>query len=266
MVAEDVARRFDSAEGRVPPELLGAMRDACLEGGLAQRALLAPAAARFCGADPADALPAAASVTMLSGAVGCHLGLEGMPLAGTSAGDICRKHGPVLAILAGDALVPMAMGVLAAECGRHSVMLVSAASVAMGTTGVLGSASLLAGGSTSGDLPPELEDDQGHMGLSPLARFAAWGGALLAGAAREMADDCALAGLHAGRALDVLESDGPGPDRVFEARSELDRARELVGTGQRADLFAAVIDAVGRHFPSRSDELFFRTAPPGDGV
>jgi hypothetical protein len=259
MVAGDVARRLDSIDDRVPEELRQAMRDACLGEGMAQRALLAPAAARLCGAEPADAMPVAAAVALLSGAVGCHLGLEGMPLAGAAAGEVRRRHGPVLAILAGDALVPMAAGVLAAECGRHSVMLVNAASVAMGATGVLGSLSLMVRQSGSEEAPPEVESDQGHMGLSPLARLAAWGGALMAGAPKEMADDCALAGLHTGRALDLLESDGPGPDQVFEARSELDRARELVGTGSRADIFSAVIDAVGRHFPSRSDELFFRS-------
>ena len=245
-------------EGRSPDRLLAAMRDACLGRGMAQRALLAPAAAVRCGGEPRDAIPVASAVALLSGAVCCHLGLEGMPLARAAAGEVCSKHGPVLAILAGDALLPMAMSVLSSECGRHSLMLVDAAAVAMGTTGVLGSLSFLVRRMEGDPVPVEDEGDQGLMVLSSLARLAARGGALVVGAPEELADDCALAGLCTGRALDLLESDGPGREQLFEARAELDRARELVGSGDRARLFGQVIDAVGRHFPSRSDELFFQ--------
>ncbi len=257
-LSADISRRLDRLEGKCPDRLLAAMGSACLGRGMAQRALLAPAAAVRCGGEPRDAIPVASAVALLSGAVCCHLGLEGMPLARAAAGEVCRHHGPVLSILAGDALVPMAMSILASECGRHSVMLVDAAAVAMGTTGVLGSLSFLVRRMEGDPVPVEDEGDQGLMGLSPLARLAARGGALVVGAPEELADDCALAGLCTGRALDLLESDGPGREQLFEARTELDRARELVGAGDSARLFGQVIDAVGRHFPSRSDELFFQ--------
>ncbi len=258
-LSADVSRRLDALEGKAPDRLLAAMRSACLGRGMAQRALLAPAAAIRSGGDPADGVPVASAVALLSGAVCCHLGLEGMPLASAAAGEVCHDHGPVLSILAGDALVPMAMSILASECGRHSVMLVDAAGVAMGATGVLGSLSFLVRSMEGDSVPMEDEGDQGLMGLSPLARLAARGGALVVGAPEELADDLALAGLCTGRALDLLESDGPDREQLFEARSELDRARELVGSGDRARLFGQVIDAVGRHFPSRSDELFFQS-------
>lgn len=233
------------------------MEDACLGPAMVQRALLAPAAARVCAGEDEPSMPVAAAVALLSGAVCCHLGLEGMPLARAAAGRVRRDHGDVLAILAGDALVPMAMSILAGECGRHSVMLLDTAAVAMGTTGVLGSLSFLVGKTSGRSVPVQEEDDQGLMGLSPLARLAAAGGALAVGAPEEQVDDCALAGLCVGRALDILESDGPGRDRLYQAQAELDRARELVGTSERSVLFHQLIDATGRHFPSRSDELFF---------
>jgi hypothetical protein len=227
--------------------------------GTVESSLLACASSAWCGATAETGMPVAVAAQILRSAIAAHAALPGFDLE-PHLHPLWRDHGQSSAILAGDALIPLAFLHLARTCGAHSSLLVQDAALALGGGGILAGLSLeldLAAGEAGRPLPPS-----GVFRLhgGRLAQFAASGGARLAGAPREMLDDAALAGYKTGLALDMLTRDSAGPGQTIsrtasaEASTILDDALSIVGSGPEGELFRRIIDAVWDHSGNRDHD------------
>jgi hypothetical protein len=227
--------------------------------GTVEPSLLACASSAWCGATAEAGMPVAVAAQILRSAISAHASLPGFDLE-PHVHPLWKDHGQASAILAGDALIPLAFLHLARACGAHSSLLVQDAALALGGGGLLAGLSLeldLADGSVGRPLPPS-----GVFRLhgGRLAQFAASGGARLAGAPREMLDDAALAGYKTGLALDMLTRDSTGPGQTIsrtasaEASTILDDALSIIGSGPEGELFRRIIDAVWDHSGNRDHD------------
>ncbi|MEQ8849792.1 polyprenyl synthetase family protein [Botrimarina sp.] len=108
-----LAESLADAPGR-PPRLIEAMRYAVLGPGKRLRPRLALLAARACGGDPADALPAACAVEMIHAYSLVHDDLPAMDDDDLRRGrpTVHRQFDEATAILAGDALLALAFETL----------------------------------------------------------------------------------------------------------------------------------------------------------
>jgi hypothetical protein len=227
--------------------------------GALESSLLACASSTWCGATAETGMPVAVAAQVLRSALSAHASLPGFDLE-PHVHPLWREHGQASAILAGDALIPLAFHHLTKTCGAHSSLLVQDAALALGGGGILAGLSLeldLSDSSVTRPLP--------HSGVfrlhgGRLAQFAASGGARLAGAPREMLDDAALAGYKAGLALDMLTRDSSGPGRTIsrtasaEASTILDDALSIIGSGPEGELFRRIIDAIWDHSGNREHD------------
>ncbi len=209
--------------------------------------LLACAASEWCGCPRATGMPVAVAALMLRAGISVHLSLPGFVAMHDSVPDLLEKRDDVTAILAGDALLALAMEHIAENGGRHATRLLSEAVRATGANGMLAGLSL------------KLDQQEEDISLVPdgrsiweitsgqIARFAAQGGALLAGASDTMLDDAAQIGLLTGRAWYLVENaesssekrDGRNP--MFEARTLMEEAETITGHGPEANLFHSIM-------------------------
>ncbi len=209
--------------------------------------LLACAASEWCGHPRATGMPVAVAALMLRAGISVHLTLPGFITAHDSIPDLLEEQDDVTAILAGDALLALAMEHLAENGGRHAARLLVEAVRATGTHGMLAGLSL------------KLDQQKEDISVVPdgrsiwevtsgqIARFAAQGGALLAGASDTMLDDAAQIGLLTGRAWYLVEEaksssvkrDGRNP--MFEARTLMEQAEAIAGHSPEADLFHSIM-------------------------
>lgn len=210
--------------------------------------LVSCASARWVGGEPEEGIPGAAAAHILDAATASHLTLPGFMLD-LPVESVWSECGEASAILAGDALVPAAMGYLASKGGLNANRLVGAAASLL-------CGSILPGFSSELSLrdrrKTELQERENawrrHAG--GLARFAAEAGAVLAGADAQAVDGAALAGLELGRAVDLARMPGcpsrhgsPLAERVADARAALSSLADSLAGDSRADLF---IDLIGR--------------------
>lgn len=211
--------------------------------------LIACAASRWCGSGPEAGLPAAVAVVLLEASLECHCSLPGFSGLFTDS-DLAGEVGEADALLAGDALIPLALEHLAANGGAHSTLLVRDAVRSLAGEGVLEGLSLeldLAAGGRDGFS----EGGPWHVHAGKLARFASQGGARLAGASPQMVDDASRIGLCVGLAMDIVQG-SPYPSRggrpkatsTAEASVLLDEALGLIGNGPEGDLYRQLIDLV----------------------
>jgi geranylgeranyl diphosphate synthase, type II len=117
LVEEHLRASLTLGEG-CPPALVEAMRYSLLAPGKRLRPLLVLLAAEACGGTVANALPAACAVEMIHTYSLIHDDLPAMDDDDLRRGvPTChRKFGEALAILAGDALLTLAFGVIAEGC------------------------------------------------------------------------------------------------------------------------------------------------------
>ncbi len=238
-------KAIDGVEGTVPGDLSRILHRLMEHDLHLELSLLACASSRWCGGDPLAGLPVAVATLFLRTGITVHLGTEGFPrIPGATAAEAMEDG---KAVLAGDALIALAMERLVTDCGRHSTILVEEAVLAVGSRGVLSGLSLML-------------DEMNHRyapipdGLTPvelysgqLARFASYGGAVSAGATGLMLDDAARIGLLTGRArflsCRAVEESNPSVRERMESRAALDleQARQMVGSGERGALFTALM-------------------------
>lgn len=201
--------------------------------------LLACASAQRCRVAPDRGLPSSAAVLLLAGATAAHnlpcmeLDIPGMQ--GYDAGG-CTDAGR---ILAGDAMIPLAVRLLAEEREPSSLFL----------------AELLLT-SAPGVLEAMRYGRHGHMGehwCGRLASLSARMGAVAAGAAAPLPETAALAGQVMGEAWAVLRSHGPRTPRE-EAKRMMKEALEPLGP--EAHLFREIGDFIADPGTDGSDDLF----------
>ena len=214
------------------PEKLGDALIRALEQQDCDSALLSCAAASHCGADPSAGLIPAVSALMLEAALASHL-----PVLGLVGGNrLLLDFDEATALLAGDALIPLALENLCGSGGleRHSALIVSDAVRAMGTIGALARLSLEVEEDDAAALKRIREAD-GEMPLTVrecVARFASVAGARCAAASPDDLEDMAKLGLEIGRAAGMASLTGRicglfgirHGDLAAEARALLDSA------------------------------------------
>lgn len=212
--------------------------------------LLACAASRWCGAGPEAGLPAAVAAVLLRAALLGHAALPEFSGFFSDSG-LAEEAGEADTLLAGDALIPLALEHLAASGGVHSTLLVRDAVRALSGEGVLEGFSLELDLAATGR--PDVSEEGGtwRVHAGKLARFASQGGARLAGGTPQLLDDSARIGLCMGLAMDIVQGN-PYPSRrarsrgasTAEASVLLDEALGLIGNGPEGDLYRQLIDMV----------------------
>lgn len=215
--------------------------------------LVSCATARWTGGEPEEGIPGAAAAHILDAALASHLTLPGFMLD-LPVESVWSECGEASAILAGDALIPAAMGYLASKGGLNANRLVGAAASLL-------CGSILPGFSSELSLRDKRKTDlqerenawRRHSG--GLARFAAEAGAVLAGADGRTVDGAARTGLELGRAVDLARMPGcpsrhgsPLAERVADARSALSALADSLAGDSRADLLLELIARIGSSF------------------
>lgn len=243
--------------------------------------LLACGAAAWCGAAPDSVMHVAVASRLLRAALLCHVTLPGFegPAKQTAGREFWRIAGEADALLAGDALVPLALEILASCGSRHALILLGDAVKALGSQGILAGYSMeldLAArtpeepgeGQAGHERPPSLDSGAvRRMHSGRLAGFASASGALEAGASRETADEAFLIGLMAGRASDLLagcvlsrQSAQARQEAETEASALLDEALGRVGDSPEGDLLRRIMETIwtrrGETLENGSGDLF----------
>jgi farnesyl diphosphate synthase len=159
--SETALERFLPAAHISPSELHAAMRYATLGGGKRIRALLAYSAAETCGADSAALDHVAAAVEMIHAYSLVHDDLPCMDDDVLRRGQpTCHvKFGEATAMLAGDALQPLAFEILAATpvSDTQRVKIISLLAIAAGAPGMAGGQAIDLAAVGSALTLPELE-------------------------------------------------------------------------------------------------------------
>ncbi len=242
-LSADCSRVVDDCCTRAPGEFRDALHRA-VEGasGIVETSLAACASAAWCGADPLAGMPAATATHLIQAACCSLLTLPGFDLdLRTEA--LWMETGEATAILVADALIPAAMGHLAAKGGIHASELVRSAATALGRRVLQGySAELRLRTAGRSGWQEREETWRSHAGA--MGRFSAGAGALLAGADRTMVEAAAGIGALIGEAAEVSVSgdvpsrgDRSREDPSMEAAGLLERAVALAGGPAAAVLF-----------------------------
>jgi len=207
--------------------------------------LLSCASAQWCGAPPEKGLPASAAVLFLAGATASH----GVPAVGVTfpcmEGYDAGGHPEAGRILAGDALLPLAVRTI---CG-------------LDVPGSLVLADLLLKSAT------EMLDamsfgrhaDMTGRWAGRLAGLAARMGAVVSGAPAFSAETAALAGMEIGKAAAILQL-SPSRDGKREAETMLKDAMGSFSSGN-AGLFGEICGFVSAMGTGEPDSLFFGFEP-----
>lgn len=227
--------------------------------------LLACGAAAWCGAPPDSVMHVAVASRLLRAALLCHVTLPGFEgIVRQDAGrEAWRILGEANALLAGDALVPLAIEILASCGSRHTLTLLGDAVRALGSQGILAGYSMeLDSTVRAREEPGEGDDGPGRppsldsgavrrMHSGRLAGFASASGALEAGASREVAGEAFLIGLMAGRASELLSGCMPSRQSLqarqeaeAEASALLDEALGRIGSAPEGDLLRRIMETI----------------------
>ncbi len=224
--------------------------------------LLACGAARWSGGTCEAGLTAAVAAHILRAALVSHATLPGFESSfAAGAASLCEEFDDATAILAGDAMIPLAVSHLVLKGGRHGTALVDDAMEAIGAMGILAGISLEQEGRISA-LTGDVETRE--LWAGSLARFAAMSGARLAGASERQMDQISLLGLESGRAWCLISGigteEGAGErwqELHREALSIFDDARILAGTGEEGLLLREIIGYLKNRSPADPSDLFF---------
>lgn len=207
--------------------------------------LLSCASAQWCGASPEKGLPASAAVLFLAGATASH----GVPAVGVSIPFLedYDAGGPPEAgrILAGDALLPLAVKVI---CGLDAPGSLVVADL------LLKSASEMLDAMSFGR-----HADMTGRWAGRLAGLAARMGAVASGAPAFSSETAALAGMEIGRAAAILHL-SPSRDGKHEAETMLKDAMDSLRPGD-AGLFSEICGFISAIGTGESDSLFFGFEP-----
>ncbi len=273
-----VEEQISGRASELSPEFAGVLRKAVRTAAQSDDcSLLACGSAAWCGAPPDSAMHVAVASRMLRAALLSHVTLPGFEgLAKQWAGrEVWRSVGEANALLAGDALVPLALEILASCRSRHALVLLGDATRAMGSQGILAGYSMELEGALGTreekagiERPPSLDSSAvRRMHSGRLAGFASSCGALEAGASREAAGEAFLIGLMAGRASELLAGCAPSrqpaqarQEAEAEASALLDEALGRIGAAPEGDLLRRIMETIwtrrGEVFENGSGDLF----------
>jgi len=217
----------------------------------AEQSLVACAAAACCGSGPERGIPAAVAAHLLQAALLSHVTLPGFGL-GIQAEPLWAGAGEASAILAGDALIPLAMRHLARTGGFHGPGLVREAAAILGRQ-------TLAGLSLELDLPgraaPDRADEAWRTHAGSFCLVAAGAGALAAGADGPAAERARTMGLSFGRACTLLLMPSCPSRAHLGGQAALEAARSLFGEAVEAawsPAGAEIVEALAERVLARS--------------
>jgi geranylgeranyl pyrophosphate synthase len=246
-----------------PVELHRAMRHAALRGGKRLRPALAFAAAEASGGRLADAVPVATAVELVHAYSLVHDDLPAMDDAETRRGlpSVHAAFGEALAILAGDALLPLAFEVLATAGAPHEV--IRRLARAAGSRALVGGQADDVAFSRTRAQEAQVRSIHARK-TGALFEFSVWGGARLAGAGPEALEALGRFGRGFGAAFQIFDDLEDGAldedcsilhvldpsEAAARARQELGRAcAALEPLGELADALRALADRIVLRLP-----------------
>ena len=233
-----------------------AMRYSVLSGGKRIRPLLAIESARACAGSVKDAMPVACAIEFVHTYSLIHDDLPAMDDDDLRRGKpTCHKvFGEATAILAGDALLTLAFGIIAAGCAhpKKALSLIKELSAAAGVDGMVGGqaldleirdSALFSGriGFRKGGAVPNLID---LLKTAKLFEASTRAGAIIAGANDKKSGALARFGLYFGLSFQNVDDhiDGVNSARE-EAFMYIEKAKkELEIFGKKADKLKAIAD------------------------
>lgn len=235
-LSAEVERALDSALPKAdtfPPVIHQAMRYTVMAGGKRLRAALAMEAAAAVGSDRAAALPVAAAVEMIHAYSLIHDDLPCMDDDDMRRGKPSnhKVYGEGIAVLAGDALLTHAFGVLAnlpqsAQVpAERSLQIVHEVALACGTQGLIGgqTADLEAAG--AGD-DADLLDYIHRNKTGALIRASVRAGGLAGDASTAQLESLSAFALHFGLAFQIV-------DDILDVTGTSDRLGKEVGSDEK---------------------------------
>ncbi len=222
--------RILSPAAAAPPRLLEAMRYSVFAGGKRLRPVLCLAAAESLGADPAPFLPAACALELVHTYSLIHDDLPAMDDNDLRRGRPTshKVFGEALAILAGDALLTLAFGVVAGlEAAPPSVRTALCAALAEGSggAGMVGGQALDLAAKGGERTAAELEEIHSRKTAALICAALSFG-AILAGASEAQAGSLAGYGRALGMAFQVTDDilDATGSEEKMGKRAKRDAA------------------------------------------
>jgi len=243
--------RYLPKRGVYPSIIHDAMRYMVLSPGKRIRPILALEACRVCGGDVNDAMPAAAAMELIHTYSLVHDDLPSMDDAPMRRGrKSCHvKYGEANAILAGDALLTLAFGIIAGiRSPLAAQKVLRDVSRAAGSYGMVGGqvADIAAKGKKT-DLPL-LEYINTHK-TGALIAASLQAGATIAGADSRETGALLRYGKYIGLAFQIADDamDGEGYADIFGVKGARDEARRLVERAKKSlDIFGKKADTLKR--------------------
>lgn len=229
--------------------LMDAIRGALLADGKRLRPILCLEACQWSGGSPQAALPAACAIEMIHKMTLVHDDLPAMDDAQTRNGRpaLHRVHGEALAILAGDALLVHAFGLLASTREVPAERVTGAITrlcQALGTAGLAGGQALDVL-SQAGDVTPEKLDHVHTWKTASLFEAAIVIGAEMGGANASQVEALARYGMLLGRAFQISDDLQDAQDAQAVTQHEVTNYVQLHGVeGARRKLRELLSQAV----------------------
>ncbi len=237
--------KFLPSEKELPVKLHRAMRYAVFSGGKRIRPILTLAACQAVGGNPKEAMPAACAIELIHNYSLVHDDLPCMDDDNVRRGrPTChKKFGEVTALLAGDALLTLAFGVLSSSNGYHDAKgaqrrLLAARMVAeaVGTRGMVGGQAVdIEFQNKEVDLPTIEYINTHKSGALIVASLKV--GALLGGGTQKQIKALTQYGRYVGLVFqivdDILDREGYAkvigrPEAIKEAKSLVEKAKTQI--------------------------------------
>lgn len=232
---------------RYPSSIHEAMRYCVFSGGKRLRPILTIAAAEACGGKATEVLPSACAIELIHTYSLIHDDLPALDNDDYRRGKpSCHKaFGEAAAILAGDALLPLAFNLIAKNCGidgideAKTIRVIKEVSLGIGSLGMVGGQVVDLESTTHTLTPPIIQYIHTHK-TGTLFRAAVRCGAILVGANKDNLRSLTLYAENIGLAFQIvddlldLKEDKTTGERVnypavFGITASRDKTQELIG-------------------------------------
>jgi len=230
---DDALGSYLPKESVYPPVIHRAMRYSVFSGGKRIRPMLLLESARACGGGVSEALPAACAIELIHTYSLIHDDLPSMDDADTRRGiaSCHRKFGEAVAVLAGDALLTLAFGLLAGIKRPAKIKrIITDTAHAIGSFGMIGGQVVDLEVQRRGKLDlPKAEYINLHKTASLIA-VSVKAGAIIAGASQKVTKSLQAYGEYLGLAFQIVDDilDKDGYVEIFGINGAREEAARLV--------------------------------------